>query len=460
MKIKNSYIKDFDIAVQNLTSTEKRVLELLVEAAKLIAPIYAKQVNDKYLGANFYPADATKEEIEAQAKINPEILSPYTVVERKNGKLVPVPYHKKYREDLLPVAKLLKQAAEISDNRDFAHRLRLQADALLDGAYEAADIYWLTMSPYKIDIVIGPIERYDDKLTFTKCSYQAWVGVMDEEATKDAVNFKDFFVNVRRRALVPSEKVNFLDKLQVRVDDTVLFSGLIARYEFTSTNLPNDVNLMEKYGSEITIFRPSIDAKFKTEHFPIFHAVFEESFQEPYSVELMKQGSLRNSYLHEISHPLLRYRDAEIRLKELFPYIDEIAASIYGVKACGQLLLKDIISQKELEAIIVMLICRGFSWWFDYLKQPSVVHYATGFAAALNFFLENNAIRESGGFYWPNFTKLFVSIEELSGILERILAIGSHEDAKNFLDKCGSLEVFEKFMPKLGSIAHVDYAVN
>jgi hypothetical protein len=455
MKTKDQFVKEFQTDTSNLTPHELKVLEKLTQAARLIAPIYARQVDDRYPGANFYPHDATKEEIEREAQQNSNILDPYTIVERKNGKLYSLPFHQKYRKYLLPIAKLLKEAAEISDNRDFAHRLRVQADALLDGAYEAADIYWLTMQPYKIDIVIGPIERYDDKLTFTKCAYQAWIGIMDEESTNDAIRFKDFFVTARRMVQVPSEKVDFLNKLQVRVDNTILFSGLIARYEFTSTNLPNDVNLMEKYGSEITIFKPSIDLKFKIEHFPIFHSVFEETFQDSYSVELTKQGSLRNSYLHEISHPFLRYRDAEKRLKELFPYIDEIAASIYGVRACGQLLLKDIISQKELEAIIVMLICRGFSWWFDYLQRPSVLHYAKGFASALNFFLENGAICESGGFSWPNFTKLYVSIEELSSILEKILAFGTYKDAKNFLERYDSLEVFERFMPRLKTVRHI-----
>ena len=456
-KKNNLAIRQFKVNTSDLTANQKKVVAKLVEAAKLIAGIYAKQENPKYPGSNFYPHDVTKEEIEKAALDDPMILDPYTVVKRdKKRKLYAVPYHIEFREQLLPITKLLKEATKISENRDFAHRLRLQADALLDGAYQAADIYWLSMKPYKIDIVIGPIERYDDKLTFTKCSYQAWVGIMDEKSTKDAIRFKNFFITTQRRAFVGADKVNFLGKLQIRFDNIILFAGLIARYEFTSTNLPNDVNLMEKYGSEITIFNSSVNTKFEIEHFPIFHAVFEDNFQKSYSVDLMRQGTLRNSFLHEISHPLLRYRDAEKRLKELFPYIDEIAASVYGVKACGQLLLKDVISQKELEAIIVMLICRGFSWWLDYLKQPAVIHYAQGFASALNFFLESGAIREAEGFYWPNFTKLFVSIEEFTDILERILAVGTYIDARSFLDKYGSLKVFEKFMPQLGTIAHTE----
>ncbi len=437
----------------SLTPSEKKVISKLIEAAEAVAPIYALQVGLNRSVSNFYPEDATKEEILAAAATNKKILSPYTIVERnEDGDLEAIPYHTKFKKQLLPVVKLINEAADISDNKAFANRLHVQANALLDGSYETSDIYWLSLKPYKIDFVVGPIERYNDKLFFTKCSYQSWLGIMDEEQTKDASSFKQYIVSARRKVLVPSEKVDFLDKIQVRVDHTLVFSGLIANFMFTSSNLPNDVNLMEKYGSEITIFEPAFDLKFRTERLPIFKAVFEENFQKSYPTDLLRQGSLRNSYLHEISHPLLRYRDAERRLKELFPIFDEITASVLGVKACGSLLLKDVISQQEMEAIMVMFVSLAFSWYLSYLKEPSVIHYAQGFAIALNFFLESGAIREARGFSWPNFTKLFVSIDELANALERTLAIGTYDDAQKFVHKYANLEIFEKFQSNLNNL--------
>jgi len=54
-----------------LNKNEKKVLSLLIEAASLVLPIYKLQENPKYPGANFYPHDATKEEIEDAAKKDP-----------------------------------------------------------------------------------------------------------------------------------------------------------------------------------------------------------------------------------------------------------------------------------------------------------------------------------------------------------------------------------------------------
>ena len=436
-----------------LAASEKKVTEKLTKAAEAIAPIYEKQVNALDSQANFYPADATKDEIQQAAKSNSKILSPYTMVERDlKGRLTAIPYHIKFRDELLKVASLIEDAAKISDNFEFSKRLKVQANALMEGKYETSDIYWLSMKPYKINFVIGPIERYEDRLFFTKCAYQSWLGVMDKKQTEDAILFRDFIVSSRRKVLVPSEKVEFMDKIQIRVDDMLVFSGLIARFMFTSSNLPNDVNLMEKYGSEATIFNQSFNNKFNKRRYPIFLAVFEENFKNSYPRSLLRQGSLRNSYLHEISHPLLRYRDAEKRLQEYFPIFDEISASVLGVKACGSLLLKDIISQKELEAIMVMFIALAFCWWMQYLDESGVIHYAQGFAMALNFFLESGAIRESKGFSWPNFAKLFVSIDQLDSSLERILSVGTYEDAKKFTEQYGSLEIFERFRPNLKNL--------
>ncbi|KKR60922.1 MAG: hypothetical protein UT99_C0005G0037 [Candidatus Curtissbacteria bacterium GW2011_GWA2_40_31] len=410
---KKPIIKFSAKAIRKLSASEKRVVTKLIDAAEAISAIYEQQENSNYLGANFYPHDVTKEEIVKAARHNKAILSPYTMVEKnKKGELIAIPYHVKFVKQLEKVARLVKEAAKITQNHDFAKRLEVQANSLLDGNYETSDIYWLSLKPYKINFVIGPIERYDDKLFFTKCAYQSWVGIMDEQRTSDTTVFKNYIVSGRRKVLAPSEKVDFLDKIQIRVDD-------------------------------------SFDIKFNAEHHPIFHAIFEGKFQQGYPIDVLKMGSLRNSYLHEISHTLLRYRDSERRLKEYFPVFDEISASIYGVKACGSLLLKDVISQKELEAIMVMFVARAFSWWTSYLKEPSIIHYAQGFAIALNYFLESGAIREAGGFSWPNFTKLFVSINELADTLERILAVGTYEDAQHFVEKYASLEIFERFRPNL-----------
>lgn len=448
-----SGIKKFPIDLKGLSPKEKALFQKLILAAELLAPLYLKQKNNKYPGANFYPPDATREEIEKAAKKNPAILDPYTFVERdKQGRLVATPFHIKFKKKLEPVAKLLIEAAKLSDNKNLSWYLRSRADSLLNGNYEESEIVWLKTEPFKFGFVIGPIERYLDKLFFKKCAYQSWVGILNEKRTEEAERFKRMILVSRRKILPGSEKAD-VSKLGIRVDKTAIFSGLIADFMFTGTNLPNDVSLMEKYGSNLTIFETSLDIKFRKDHFPISKAIFGKNLQKLYSKDELYEASLRCILLHEIAHSLIRYRDAEERLKNLFPVFDELHAYILGIKSCGTLLLKDALSQKELEAILIMHICRNFTWWLDSIQNPDVKHYAIGAAVTQNFFLKESAIKEKGGIFWPDFTKLFICIDELSHLLEYYLALGSYNEAKEFIDSYSSFNIFKQFSPQLAKIS-------
>lgn len=441
------YIQEYNIDTSDLTPSEKKVFEKLIEAARLVAPLYSKQL------ATLFPKGITKEELELASLKDTAILDPYTVVERKqNGsKLQSIPYHIKFREDLLKIAKILKEAAELSENKDFARRLVMQANALVDGSYAAADIYWLSMKPYKLDIVIGPIDRYDDPFFFKKCSYEAWVGVMNEVMTKEALFFKDLF-SASRKIGPTTERIDVWDKIQLRVDKTAIFSGFVSRHVFTCSNLPNDTLLIEKYGSEMMFFEQTINQKFEERHYPIFQLLFHPTFRKSFSKEELRKAAFRMMIIHEMGHPLLRYRYSEERLKELFPIFDEIAPSIVGLKTLGLLLLKDVISQKELEATLVMFICWALDWKEEVLEDPSIEPFVRGNAIALNFFFSSGALKEKGGISWPNFTKMFVALDEIAELAEKTLASGSYNDAKRIVNTYGSLEIFEKFSPVMSKL--------
>src|SRR3989344_1919833 len=173
-----------------LSIQERKALEKLTEAAEIISTLYLKQKNPRYPGANFYPSDATKKEIEVAAKKDPEILSPYAFVERKGEKLVAVPYRVKFQKELSKVAKLLREAAVLSSDKNFQTYLRARAEDLLKDSYDHSNILWLKTEQSKIGCVIGPFDRYLDQLFFKKRAYMAWVGILDEQKTNEMDRFK------------------------------------------------------------------------------------------------------------------------------------------------------------------------------------------------------------------------------------------------------------------------------
>lgn len=450
MQKKTVLVKKFKLSDGNLSAEEKKVLAKLGKAAKLVAPIYEKQINDLYPGANFYPHDMPTAEIIREAQANPEIFNPYTVVEKeKGGALQVIPYHVKYAFLIKPVVKLIREAAYLTTNLEFSKRLEVQANALESGSYEAANIYWLSMKPYKIDIVIGPVERYEDRLFFKKTCYSAVVGIIDEKSTAEAEEIRDALLSSERKSFSLSQKVNFANRIQVRVDRIAVMAGLDARARFAGAFLPDDTCLIEKYGGEVIIFGTAVEQNFKDYHYPTFKKVFEPSFQRSYSQETLLDASRKLLLIREISSALVKYHDAEARLGEYYPIINEMAAYVLAVKNAGSLLLKDVISQKELEAIIIMFLCRAFNSFHEAEKVKSLTHYSRGYAIAINYFLKNGSLREYQGISWVNFTKMFVALTELASIMDRILAFGDITDVQRLVNEYGNTTDLNRLLPKI-----------
>lgn len=440
MKKTDIALVEFNPKLLKLSKSEKAVLKVLVEAGKLIVPIYLKQENSKFPGANFYPHNATKKEIEEAAKKKKDILSPYTVVERVKGELVAIQYHIKYAPLLMPIADKLKEASRITENKEFAQALKLQALALLEGTYEEATIAWLKMKPYILDISIGPIDHLDDQLFFKKASYQAWIGVLDLEGTKRFNNYKSIALSAVRKPLIPKELINNHEKVKAKVLDVILFSGLLARTKFVGMNLPMNLSIIEKYGSEAILFNQPNDLRMKEQIIPTFNEIFAKEFREGYSFEDLRRGYLRAVALHELAHSYLHYRNAAKNLQDLFLCIDELAATILGLRIAGTLLLKDRITNKQLESMLVTFICRSFYHIKNKTQKP-LINYALGGAIFVNFMLKSGAIKQIKGLVVPNFMKIFISMHELSLILEQLLAQGTRKDAHLFIQKYESMKV-------------------
>jgi len=440
-------IKKFETKIKGLSQKEKVLLKKLVLAAKLIAPLYLKQKNNKYPGANFYPQDISKKEIERAAGKNPAILNPYTFVEKNRaGKLVAVPFHQKFKRELTRISKILKEAAGLCEDKNFKVYLKERAKDLLSDNYDKSNIAWLKTENSKIGFVIGPFDRYLDKLFFKKRAYMAWVGIFNKEETEKARKLVSLVLKPEKKYL-PRSKIAKVPKIRARIEDSLIFSGLIADFMFVGNNLPSsaDIYLIKKHGTIFTIFDPTIKRRFEKSILPILKKCFDKKIQKKYSKKELQAAFLRSVILHEICHSLMRYEDATSRLQEYFPFFDELYTDILGIKSCATLLLKDVISSRELEALLLVYICRNLHWAIQYKKDKHLVHYATGGAISLNFLIGEKILKKKNKkLFISDFKKLFISITELSCLLDYYMALGNHKEAKKFIEKHGNFAACEK----------------
>lgn len=428
-------ILEFNPKLPELSKNGKAVLKLLVEAGRLIVPVYLQQESQLEKDDNFYSKDICKEEIEEAAKKDPAIFSPYTVVEKIGGEIKATPYHIKYANFLKPIAEKLNKASKLTENKNFARFLKLKAKALLDGSYEDPVAFWFKMKPYILDVTIGPFVHHDDRLFFAKAPYQCWIGVVDWEQTKILNRYKNIVLSARRKALLPDERFENYKEVRAKIEDVILLSGHIARTKFVGLNMPMNFDWVNKYGSEVTLFNQVNDLRMKEQILPTFNKIFVQAFKKGFSEEDLRVGSLSYVALHEFAHNDLYYKNAAKNLQDLFPPIYELAATVLGFRMAGSLLLKDVITSKKLESMIVAFICRNFFLYEQSKQNKSWANYALGGVIFNNFLLQNGSLKQSKGLAIPNFMKIFVTIQDLSYALEFLLSSGTRKNAEDFISK-------------------------
>ena len=158
---------------------------------------FMSEFSDKPLGANYYPKDMTKDEFEASNFDKKGSI--YTFVRRDDaGKLYAIPYHQQFAKELKVVSDLLKEASTYADNAGLKKYLELRSLALLDDEYQASDLAWMDMKTNTLDIVIGPIETYEDHIYSNKASHEGYVLIKDQAWSAKLAKFSAYLPELQK----------------------------------------------------------------------------------------------------------------------------------------------------------------------------------------------------------------------------------------------------------------------
>lgn len=291
--------------------------------------------------ANFYPQDMTKHEFENYITQNPTekdaLESQYTVVVRDGNKLKAIPYHQAYPE-VEQLAKKLEEAAELCDHPQFKNYLILRAKALRTDDYYDSDMAWMDVKDSDVDVVIGPIENYEDMMFNYKTAFEAVVMVKDVEATKELDMFKAQIDNFEM--LLPCDekykrKSAGGDNNQLNIVNVVYYGGdCQSGIKTIAASLPNDPKVREAKGGKNSMYKNMMEAKFDKIVVPIAEKILDPSLLNLVS----KKSFISFVTLHEVSHTLgrgyvfgndkLTVRKA---LKEKYSAIEETKADILGI---------------------------------------------------------------------------------------------------------------------------------
>jgi len=203
---------------------------------------FVESAGPKPLGAQFYPADMSKEEFEAWDQ--PEKDGLYTLVKRnETGELYLEPFHVAYAPQLQEAANLLRTAAELAEDPEFANYLLMRASALETDNFQPSDRVWMDMKNNPVELVIGPIETYEDQLFGYRAAYESYVLIKDLEWSERLARFAQYLPELQTGLPVPEaykQEVPGSDA-DLNAYDVVYYAGHSNAGSKTSAiNLPND----------------------------------------------------------------------------------------------------------------------------------------------------------------------------------------------------------------------------
>ncbi len=399
---------------------------------------FLEGVGPKPLGANFYPQDMTKAEFEA---LQDERKSDwYSILRRdENGKLKVLPYHEAYPEQVRKAADLLRQAATLAEDPGFQQYLTLRAEALLTDDYLASDLAWMDMKDNTLDIVIGPIETYEDALFGYKASHSGQVLVKDKEWSKKLSLYAQYLPKLQENLPVPDaykkEKANANPDMNAY--DVIYYAGdCNAGSKNIAINLPNDPRVHAAKGSRKLQLKNSMQAKFDKMVQPIARLVITPEQQK----HVRFDAFFENTMFHEVAHGLgIKYtlqgnQDVRSALKDSYTSLEEGKADILGLYCITKLTEWGIIADKDLMDNYVTFIA-GI---FRSSRFGAASAHGKANMMQFNHFMESGAInRNENGYYTIDFDKMKKDIELIAGEYITLEGDGAYETATTLIAEKG-----------------------
>ena len=390
-------------------------------------------------GARFYPADMTKEEFDALEADGKDSL--YTLIARdESGQLVVVPYHEEYAEELGRAADLLRQAAEVATDAGFREYLTLRADALVTDEYQPSDMAWMDMKTSPIDVVIGPIESYQDALYGKKAAYEAFVLVKDVEWSERLAKFAQHLpalqrglpVDARYKAEMPGTDAD------LNAYDAIYYGGdANAGAKTIAINLPNDEEVQLAKGSRRLQLKNAMRAKFDT----ILEPIADELIAADQRANVTFDAFFENVMFHEVAHGLgiknTLDGDGTVRdaLAELTSSYEEGKADILGlymIAALGEMGELDAAKLQDNYVTFLAGIFRS-------VRFGAASAHGQANMVAFNYLLEKGAFArdDATGTWRVDAEKMQAAVDSLSAKILVLQGDGDRAGAQDFLDRYG-----------------------
>ncbi len=398
---------------------------------------FIEGIPDKPLGANFYPQDMTKEEFEKSDFENKGSL--YTFVRRdENGKLFAIPYHKQFADEMKEVSDLLLEASKLAENAGLKKYLELRSNALLDDNYQPSDMAWMDMKTNTLDIVIGPIETYEDHIFGNKAAHEGYVLIKDQAWSAKLAKFSAYLPELQKGLPVDAkykQEVPGTDS-DLNAYDVVFYAGDCNSGSKTiAINLPNDEEVQLQKGTRRLQLKNAMRAKFDKILMPISDVLIDESQRKHITFDAF----FANTMFHEVAHGLGIKNTLDGKgtvrnaLKEHASALEEGKADILGLYMIQQLTDKGELTDDFKDNMVTFM-----AGIFRSVRFGASSAHGKANMIRFNFFKEKGAFtRSEDGTFKVNFEKMETAMKDLSSLILKLQGDGDYDGVAKLVAEKG-----------------------
>lgn len=472
----------------NLTAKERQMIPLLIDAAKAMDPIFWEQtwgsrdslmstvsdqgirrfidvnygpydrldnnapfipeVGPRLPGANLYPKDISKTEFEAAVAKGPaahadSLKSLYTLIRRApDSSLIAVPYHVAFKAQNEIAAAKMREAAKLAEDPGLKKYLELRAKALLDDNYQASDYAWMDMKNNTLDLVIGPIETYEDELYGYKAANEAYVLVKDKAWSQRLSRYASMLPGLQKGIPVAEQykREKPATDSDLNAYDAIYYAGQANSGAKTiAINLPNDEEVQLKKGSRRLQLKNVMQAKFDK----ILMPIAKELIDDDQLAMLNFNAFFENTMFHEVAHGLGIKNTingkgtVRTSIKERYGSLEEGKADILGLYMVQKLNEQGELKGEDVRANYVSFLAS----LFRSVRFGGADAHGRANIAAFNFLQQQGAFtRDSAtGKYRVDFAKFQAGMNALTEKILTLQGNGDYEGVGAFQQQYGTI---------------------
>lgn len=446
-----------------LTTADSAVM-LLPEATKPVAGWKGVEYKKAFPvmkppGANFYPPDMDKLEFELWKNSLPEDKKKeatgfFNVIKRKSERILDellspaqqsgnsdahdlyiVPYSEEYKAFLTKASDLLHKAGDLTSSSSLKKLLHSKAAAFLSNEYYDSDIAWMELDS-KLDITIGPYETYEDTIFGYKATFEAFIGVRDDEATAQVKLFGDNLQVLEKN--LPMDNVYKSEDViaaPIRVVRLIYNAGDVKGPQTAAFNLPNDERIVKDRGTSMVMLKNVSEAKFKLILQPIAAVCIREEQRkyvdfDSFFTHIICHECCHGIGPHTITLPNGQKSTVRLELQELHSALEEAKADIVGLWALRFLVNKNLLPNTLIKSMYVSFLAGCFRSVRFGLEEA----HGKGQALQFNYLFQKGAfVLHPDETVSVDFDKVENAVESLSREILTIQGRGDKDAAKALL---------------------------